>query len=93
MGYSGIFVGICSTSTEEGIAHVLNKAEAVVCVVDSETQLFKIMQIWDQVPCLKAVVKYFEPLDTNHKDVYMVSESKSCHEKALTPNLGFNKNV
>lgn len=68
----GISLGIYGTSTEDGIAYVLQQSQAVVCVVDSEEQLFKVLQIWDQVPTLKAIVKYFEPPDREYKDVYTV---------------------
>lgn len=72
-------MGIYTTSAEEDVISVLNSTEAVVCVVDSELQFFKVMQIWDQVPSLKAVIKYFEPLQSDYKDVYSVSVSREMY--------------
>lgn len=39
---SGVSLVIYTTSTEENIAYILEKAHAVVCVVDTEERLFQV---------------------------------------------------
>ena len=51
-----VVVGVYSTSPSAEVEYVLAHSESVVCVVEDEEQLDKIVQVRDQLPALRHVV-------------------------------------
>lgn len=60
----GLSVGIYLTNSPEACQYVLNDSECQVAVVDSDTQLRKILAVRENLPHLKAIVQYKgQPMD------------------------------
>ena len=55
---SGFATGIYTTNNPEACQYVASNAQCNVIVVENDHQLRKILQVWDQLPDLKAVVVY-----------------------------------
>ena len=66
----GFAVGIYTTNTPEACQYVAGNCEANVLVVENTAQLKKIIEVWDQLPCLKAVVQYSGEVEIKHDNVY-----------------------
>jgi len=69
---SGLATGIYSTSFADACWYVAHSARCNVIVVDSDKQLQKILDVWDRLPQLRAIVQYREPLQRRHDNVYTV---------------------
>ncbi|XP_068722136.1 long-chain-fatty-acid--CoA ligase ACSBG2-like isoform X1 [Montipora capricornis] len=54
----GLAAGIYATNTPEACHYVAENCKANVIVVENDNQLKKILQVWDRLPHLKAVVQY-----------------------------------
>jgi len=54
----GFATGIYTTNSPEACQYVADSCEANVIFVENEGQLKKILQVWDQLPHLKAVVQW-----------------------------------
>lgn len=59
----GLAVGIYATNSPEACHYVAENCEANVIVVENKHQLHKILQIWDKLPHLKAVVQYIGEIE------------------------------
>lgn len=59
----GLAVGIYATNSPEACHFVAENCEANVIVVENKHQLHKILQIWDRLPHLKAVVQYIGEIE------------------------------
>ncbi|XP_019359943.1 PREDICTED: long-chain-fatty-acid--CoA ligase ACSBG1 [Gavialis gangeticus] len=70
----GIVTGIYTTNSPEACHHIAHDSKANIIVVDSQKQLDKIMQIWNRLPHLKAVVQYKESLPEKHPNLYTMEE-------------------
>ncbi|XP_075391392.1 long-chain-fatty-acid--CoA ligase ACSBG1 isoform X2 [Tenrec ecaudatus] len=70
----GIVTGIYTTSTPEACQFIAQDCRANVIVVDTQKQLEKILKIWKQLPHLKAVVIYREPLPEKMDNVFTMEE-------------------
>lgn len=69
--YAGGFaVGIYTTNSPEACFYVANDCEANVIVVENKQQLSKILQIWDRLPHLKAIVQYSGEVTEKRENVY-----------------------
>ena len=75
---SGLSTGIYTTNLPEACFFVADSAQCNVIVVEDESQLRKIRQVWDRLPDLKAVVQYrgtpTVDASTSSLPVYSVSE-------------------
>ncbi|XP_018408308.1 PREDICTED: long-chain-fatty-acid--CoA ligase ACSBG1 [Nanorana parkeri] len=70
----GITTGIYTTNSPESCHYVASDCRANVIVVENQKQLEKILQIWDKLPELKAVVQYKGILQVKHSDLYTWDE-------------------
>ncbi|CAO2635011.1 Long-chain-fatty-acid--CoA ligase ACSBG1 [Lemmus lemmus] len=70
----GIVTGIYTTSSLEACQYIAHDCRANVIVVDTQKQLEKILKIWKDLPHLKAVVIYQEPLPKKMANVYTMEE-------------------
>ncbi|XP_057623585.1 long-chain-fatty-acid--CoA ligase ACSBG1 [Chionomys nivalis] len=70
----GIVTGIYTTSSLEACQYIAHDCRANVIVVDTQKQLEKILKIWKDLPHLKAVVIYQEPLPKKMASVYTMEE-------------------
>ncbi|XP_077120324.1 long-chain-fatty-acid--CoA ligase ACSBG1 isoform X1 [Ranitomeya variabilis] len=70
----GITTGIYSTNSPEACHYVANDCRANVIVVENHKQLEKILQIWEKLPHLKAVVQYTGSLQVKRSDLYTWKE-------------------
>ena len=79
--YSGLSVGIYTTNSADAVAYVLQSSGSNVCVVENDAQLKKVLQVWDELPDLKAVVQYSGKPDTDKENVYTVCILDSFNRK------------
>ncbi|KAM4040020.1 long-chain-fatty-acid--CoA ligase ACSBG1 isoform 2-T2 [Anomaloglossus baeobatrachus] len=70
----GITTGIYTTNSPEACHYVANDCRANVIVVENHKQLEKILQIWEKLPHLKAVVQYKGSLQVKRSDLYTWKE-------------------
>lgn len=72
--FRGFATGIYATNTPEAVEFVAKHSEANVLVVENNQQLQKVLQIWDNLPSLKAVVQYTGEVAERRNGVYSVSK-------------------
>uniref|UniRef100_A0A6J0SZL2 Long-chain-fatty-acid--CoA ligase ACSBG1 n=1 Tax=Pogona vitticeps TaxID=103695 RepID=A0A6J0SZL2_9SAUR len=70
----GIVTGIYTTSSPEACHYIAHDCRANIIVVENQKQLDKIMQIWDRLPHLKAVVMYKGPLLEKRPGLYTMDK-------------------
>ncbi|XP_053128902.1 long-chain-fatty-acid--CoA ligase ACSBG1 isoform X2 [Hemicordylus capensis] len=70
----GIMTGIYTTSSPEACHYIAYDCRANIIMVENQKQLDKIMQIWNRLPDLKAVVMYKDSLPEKHPNVYTMDE-------------------
>ncbi|XP_069480515.1 long-chain-fatty-acid--CoA ligase ACSBG1 isoform X2 [Ambystoma mexicanum] len=70
----GITTGIYSTNSPEACYYVADNSRANIIMVENQKQLDKIMQIWDKLPHLKAVVQYKGSVTEKHPNLYTWEE-------------------
>ncbi|XP_020640503.3 long-chain-fatty-acid--CoA ligase ACSBG1 isoform X1 [Pogona vitticeps] len=70
----GIVTGIYTTSSPEACHYIAHDCRANIIVVENQKQLDKIIQIWDRLPHLKAVVMYKGPLLEKRPGLYTMDE-------------------
>ena len=64
--------GIYTTNSPDACQYVSDVAQCQVMVVENDTQLQKILKVWDQLPSLKAIVQYTGTLNKEQENVYTV---------------------
>ncbi|KAM8972202.1 long-chain-fatty-acid--CoA ligase ACSBG1 [Pelodytes ibericus] len=70
----GIATGIYATNSPEACHYVARDCKANIIVVENQKQLEKILQVWETLPHLKAVVQYKGSLQEKHTNVYVWEE-------------------
>ncbi|XP_068131906.1 long-chain-fatty-acid--CoA ligase ACSBG1 [Hyperolius riggenbachi] len=70
----GITTGIYTTNSPEACHYAASDCRANIIVVENQKQLEKILQIWDKLPHLKAVVQYKGSLQVKRSDLYTWEE-------------------
>ncbi|KAM3828530.1 long-chain-fatty-acid--CoA ligase ACSBG1 [Vipera latastei] len=70
----GIVTGIYTTSSPEACHYIAHDCRANIVVVENQKQLDKIIQIWDRLPYLKAVVMYKDCVSEKHPNLYTMDE-------------------
>ncbi|XP_062402556.1 long-chain-fatty-acid--CoA ligase ACSBG1 [Sardina pilchardus] len=70
----GIMTGIYATNSPEACHYVASDSKADIIVVENQKQLDKILQIKEQLPHLKAIVQYSEPLQNKLPNLYSWEE-------------------
>lgn len=67
-------MGIYATNSPEACQYVAENCKANVLVVENNAQLQKILQVWDSLPELNAVVQYLGEIEGERSpNVYSVS--------------------
>lgn len=72
--FRGFTVGIYSTNNADSCKYVALNSQCNVIVVENNQQLKKILQVWDDLPDLKAVVQYTGEVAEKRDNVYSVSQ-------------------
>uniref|UniRef100_A0A674GYX9 Long-chain-fatty-acid--CoA ligase ACSBG1 n=1 Tax=Taeniopygia guttata TaxID=59729 RepID=A0A674GYX9_TAEGU len=70
----GIVTGIYTTNSPEACHYIAHDSKTYIMVVENQKQLDKIMQIWNRLPHLKAVVLYKDSIAERHPNLYMMEE-------------------
>uniref|UniRef100_F7AKU7 Long-chain-fatty-acid--CoA ligase ACSBG1 n=1 Tax=Xenopus tropicalis TaxID=8364 RepID=F7AKU7_XENTR len=70
----GIITGIYTTNSPEACHYVASDCKMNIIVVENQKQLEKILQIWDGLPHLKAVVQYKGNLQEKRPNLYTWEE-------------------
>ncbi|XP_063782627.1 long-chain-fatty-acid--CoA ligase ACSBG1 isoform X2 [Pseudophryne corroboree] len=70
----GIMTGIYATNSPEACHYVANDCRANIIVAENQKQLEKILQIWETLPHLKAVVQYKGSLHVKRPGLYTWAE-------------------
>ncbi|XP_069078151.1 long-chain-fatty-acid--CoA ligase ACSBG1 isoform X2 [Pleurodeles waltl] len=70
----GIATGIYSTNSPEACHYVASDSRANIIMVENQKQLDKVMQIWNRLPHLRAVVQYKGALTEKHPNLYTWKE-------------------
>lgn len=70
----GITTGIYTTNSPEACYYVAKDCRANIIVVENHKQLEKILQIWEKLPHLQAVVQYKGSLQVKRSDLYTWKE-------------------
>ncbi|XP_071425048.1 long-chain-fatty-acid--CoA ligase ACSBG1 isoform X2 [Pithys albifrons albifrons] len=70
----GIVTGIYTTNSPEACQYIAHDSKTNIMVVENQKQLEKIMQIWDHLPHLKAVVLYKDSIAERHPNLYTMEE-------------------
>ncbi|CAH2273210.1 long-chain-fatty-acid-- ligase ACSBG1 isoform X1 [Pelobates cultripes] len=70
----GIATGIYATNSPEACHYIASDCKANIIVVENQKQLEKILQIWEKLPHLKAVVQYKGNLQEKTPNVYTWEE-------------------
>lgn len=70
----GFSVGIYSTNNADACKYVALNSQCNVIVVENNQQLKKILQVWDDLPDLKAVVQYTGEVAEKRDNVYSWKE-------------------
>ncbi|XP_041283635.1 long-chain-fatty-acid--CoA ligase ACSBG1 isoform X3 [Onychostruthus taczanowskii] len=69
----GIVTGIYTTNSPEACHYIAHDSRTDVMVVENQKQLDKIMQIWNRLPHLKAVVLYKDSIAERHPNLYTIT--------------------
>lgn len=77
--YRGFAVGIYATNNPEACKYVAQSSRCNVIVVENNQQLKKILEVWSDLPDLKAVVQYTGEVAEKRENVYSVSLVLSSH--------------
>ncbi|KAI0214317.1 hypothetical protein LSAT2_000559 [Lamellibrachia satsuma] len=87
----GLSVGIYTTNTAEATKYVAEMARCNIIVVENDQLLEKVLQVWDRLPHLKAVVQYIGEPKEKIPNVYswkeMAGLAKEVSENALNNRL------
>uniref|UniRef100_A0A8B9GCN6 Long-chain-fatty-acid--CoA ligase ACSBG1 n=1 Tax=Amazona collaria TaxID=241587 RepID=A0A8B9GCN6_9PSIT len=70
----GIVTGIYTTNSPEACHYIAHDSKTNIMVVENRKQLDKIMQIWNRLPHLKAVVLYKDSLPKRYPNLYTMEE-------------------
>ncbi|XP_052277987.1 long-chain-fatty-acid--CoA ligase ACSBG2-like isoform X2 [Dreissena polymorpha] len=70
----GVGTGIYATNSPEACAFVLQDSCSNVVVVENHAQLQKILQVWDSLPHLKAIVQYTGEVAERRDNIYSWDE-------------------
>uniref|UniRef100_A0A8D0EKS3 Long-chain-fatty-acid--CoA ligase ACSBG1 n=1 Tax=Strix occidentalis caurina TaxID=311401 RepID=A0A8D0EKS3_STROC len=70
----GIVTGIYTTNSPEACHYIAHDSKTNIMVVENWKQLDKIMQIWNRLPHLKAVVLYKDSIPERHPNLYTMEE-------------------
>ncbi|KAG8440182.1 hypothetical protein GDO86_006110 [Hymenochirus boettgeri] len=70
----GIITGIYSTNSPEACHFIASDCKMDIIVVENQKQLEKIIQIWENLPHLKAVVQYKGNIQHKHPNLYTWEE-------------------
>lgn len=70
----GLACGIYTTNNPEACQYVCSDANCNIVVVENDAQLQKILQVWDKLPALKAVVQYLGEISEKRDNVYSWNE-------------------
>ncbi|XP_061172776.1 long-chain-fatty-acid--CoA ligase ACSBG2-like isoform X1 [Saccostrea echinata] len=70
----GFSVGIYTTNNPEACKYVALKAKCNVIVVENNQQLKKILQVWEELPDLKAVIQYSGEVAEKRENLYSWKE-------------------
>ncbi|XP_066414698.1 long-chain-fatty-acid--CoA ligase ACSBG1 isoform X3 [Molothrus aeneus] len=70
----GIVTGIYTTNSPEACHYIAHDSKTDIMVVENQKQLDKIMQIWNRLPHLKAVVLYKDSIAERHPNLYTMEE-------------------
>uniref|UniRef100_A0A8C8B8G8 Long-chain-fatty-acid--CoA ligase ACSBG1 n=1 Tax=Otus sunia TaxID=257818 RepID=A0A8C8B8G8_9STRI len=70
----GIVTGIYTTNSPEACHYIAHDSKTNIMVVENGKQLDKIMQIWNRLPHLKAVVLYKDSIPERHPNLYTMEE-------------------
>ncbi|XP_010124917.1 PREDICTED: long-chain-fatty-acid--CoA ligase ACSBG1, partial [Chlamydotis macqueenii] len=70
----GIVTGIYTTNSPEACHYIAYDSKTNIMVVENRKQLDKIMQIWNRLPHLKAVVLYKDSIPERHPNLYAMEE-------------------
>ncbi|KAM6388553.1 long-chain-fatty-acid--CoA ligase ACSBG1 isoform 6-T6 [Pluvialis apricaria] len=69
----GIVTGIYTTNSPEACHYIAHDSKTNIMVVENRKQLDKIMQIWNRLPCLKAVVLYKDSIPERYPNLYTIT--------------------
>ncbi|XP_026540924.1 long-chain-fatty-acid--CoA ligase ACSBG1 isoform X2 [Notechis scutatus] len=83
----GIVSGIYTTSSPEACRYIAHDCRANIVVVENQKQLDKIMQVWDRLPYLKAVVMYKDRVSEKHPNLYTMEEFMELGNEILDGQL------
>lgn len=70
----GLATGIYTTNNPEACRYVCADADCNIVVVENEIQMKKILEVWDQLPKLKAIVQYSGEIADKMDNVYSWNE-------------------
>ncbi|KAM9223832.1 long-chain-fatty-acid--CoA ligase ACSBG1 [Leptosomus discolor] len=70
----GIVTGIYTTNSPEACHYIADDSKTNIMVVENRKQLDKIMQIWNRLPHLKAVVLYKDSVPERRPNLYTMEE-------------------
>ncbi|XP_068060555.1 long-chain-fatty-acid--CoA ligase ACSBG1 isoform X4 [Anomalospiza imberbis] len=69
----GIVTGIYTTNSPEACHYIAHDSKTDIMVVENQKQLDKIMQIWNRLPHLKAVVLYKDSIAERRPNLYTIT--------------------
>jgi long-subunit acyl-CoA synthetase (AMP-forming) len=78
VSYRGLGTGIYTTNSPEACFYVAQSASCNIIVVDTDSQLQKILQVRHRLPELKAIVQYRGELKQKYNNVYTVLLAFCC---------------
>lgn len=70
----GLSTGLYTTNTPDACQYVASDANCNIVVVENDIQLQKILQVWDRLPALKAVVQFLGEVNEKRDNVYSWNE-------------------
>lgn len=71
--YRGKATGIYTTNSAAACEYVLSDCQANIAVVENHAQLQKILEVWENLPHLKAVIQYTGEVAERRPQIYSVS--------------------
>ncbi|CAB3984774.1 long-chain-fatty-acid-- ligase ACSBG2-like isoform X2 [Paramuricea clavata] len=88
----GLAVGVYTTNSPEACKYVIEDSCSAIVVVENNIQLGKVLEVWDQLPNLKAVIQYTGELeDKSNPNVYTWKDfmelGKSCDDAELNARI------